>query len=183
MLDILEDYLRWRSIASRRVDDDARRLSGKTAPFSGEGVLLMSASVRHGVDLSAVDTVVNFDVDLMAPAVFGALRQLGQEGTRVMVLRLVSIVCDADAKSIVGSHGSSCASVEGNCEFTPTSPSDLNKILARGDAESRAFAEVDAELLHSVRGLRCDSPVLVRCGRLMAPEEVPLCLHQRAGGA
>mmetsp|Transcript_92843 Transcript_92843/g.298626 ORF Transcript_92843/g.298626 Transcript_92843/m.298626 type:complete len:342 (+) Transcript_92843:1202-2227(+) len=54
-----------------------------------------------------------------------------------------------------------------------TSPEALNAQLARSDEELRVFAEMDAEPLKPQEGVDASLPLLVRCGRLMRPDEVP----------
>eukprot|EP00746_Dinoflagellata_sp_MGD_P000750 gnl/MRDRNA2_/MRDRNA2_101364_c0_seq1.p1 gnl/MRDRNA2_/MRDRNA2_101364_c0~~gnl/MRDRNA2_/MRDRNA2_101364_c0_seq1.p1 ORF type:complete len:831 (+),score=203.70 gnl/MRDRNA2_/MRDRNA2_101364_c0_seq1:112-2493(+) len=55
----------------------------------------------------------------------------------------------------------------------PTPTDELNHFLARGDAERQEFEKMDAKLLRPTKGSRADQSHLVRCGRLMRPDEVP----------
>jgi len=56
-------------------------------------------------------------------------------------------------------------------QVATTSPSELNKLLARSPEELESFEAMDAELLGPV-GARAE-PLLVKAGRLMREDEVP----------
>uniref|UniRef100_A0A7S0AL01 Uncharacterized protein n=1 Tax=Pyrodinium bahamense TaxID=73915 RepID=A0A7S0AL01_9DINO len=74
---------------------------------------------------------------------------------------------------------------DGDEEATP--PEELNRLLARSAEELAAFSKMDEELLAPSAGKSGskEAPLLVRCGRLMRPDEVPdgFRLEDEEGGA
>eukprot|EP00929_Paragymnodinium_shiwhaense_P022675 TRINITY_DN14423_c1_g1_i1.p1 TRINITY_DN14423_c1_g1~~TRINITY_DN14423_c1_g1_i1.p1 ORF type:complete len:455 (-),score=114.66 TRINITY_DN14423_c1_g1_i1:135-1499(-) len=54
-----------------------------------------------------------------------------------------------------------------------TTPEQFNEMIARGPQELADFQKTDVQLLKPKRGAGKDAPLLVKCGRLMRPADVP----------
>ncbi len=196
IMDIMEDFLRYRSIQYLRLDgttksdDRSDLLREFNAPNSPYFMFLLSTRAGGlGLNLQTADTVIIYDSDWNPHQDLQAqdrAHRIGQKN-EVRILRLISSNSDMDGKVIQAGRFDNkssetdrdamlrvmleTAEAAESLEQEEMDDEDLNMILARSDEELQVFKKMDEERAKDL--MYGTAPGSKRIPRLMAESELP----------
>lgn len=227
VLDILENFLRWKGINAVRLDGQVphevrkQRINQFQEDSTIKVFLLSARAGSLGLNLQAADTVILFDMDWNPQNDKQAIARVHRVG-QTREVRVVRLVTDSGVERLMeqrcqekldmeekimgagmfrkkvtaderrqalrtvlglsdpalcsdiasgSSSSTSSAPLQTSPDITPLD--EINDLLARSAQEKQSFKDIDNKALKPLKTLSKSAPLLVRCGRLMQPSEVP----------